>query len=112
MSLSTPQQVMERLETIEAEILERQNDYEKAAGDKARFTRQWEKRLAGARLTAEGKDAEMRKAAALMMAVGQDDLYEKLTEAETNYAICYAALKQREVRIGIGQSILKAQGRA
>jgi hypothetical protein len=112
MSLSTPQQVMERLEAIEAEILERQNDYEKAAGDKARFTRQWEKRLAQARLKAKGADADTRKAAALVMAAEQDELYENLTEAETSYAICYAALKQREVRIGIGQSILKAQGRA
>jgi hypothetical protein len=82
MSLSTPQQVMERLETIEAEILERQNDYEKAAGDKARFTRQWEKRLAMARLEAKGKDADTRKAAALVMAAEQDDLYENLAEAE------------------------------
>jgi hypothetical protein len=112
MSLSTPQQVMERLEAIEAEILERQNDYEKAAGDKAKLTRQWEKRLAICRLKAKGADADTRKAAALAMAAEQDELYENLSEAETNYAICYAALKQREVRIGIGQSILKAQGRA
>ena len=112
MSLSTPQQVMERLEAIEAEIMERQNDYERAAGDKARMTRQWEKRLAQARLKAKGADADTRKAAALVMAAEQDDLYENLTRAEMDYAICYAALKQRETRVSIGQSILRAQGRS
>ena len=112
MSLSTPQQVQERLDQLDAEVAERQNDYERAAEEKARYTRQWDKRLAIAHLKAKGSNADTRKAAALVMAAEQDDLYERLTEAEAKYAACYAALKSRDTRVGIGQSILKAQGRA
>lgn len=112
MSLSTPQQVQARLDVLDVEVAERQNDYEKSAGDKARFTRQWDKRYAIAMLKSKGPNAEVRKAAALVMAAEQDDLYDKLMEAEAMYAACYAALKSRDTRVGIGQSILKAQGRA
>lgn len=116
MSLSTPQQVQERLDQLEQELADRQNEYERSAGAKARLTREWEKRLAMARLKAKGADADTRKAAALVMASEIEDdagnLYDRLAEAESTFEICRAAVKMREIRVGIGQSILKAQGRA
>ena len=107
---------MERLEAIEAEIAENQNEYETSADAKTRLGRRWDLVFARARVVAKGKDADERKAAALVAAASFEDedgnLYERLTEAESLYAACYVADRSREKRIGIGQSILKAQGRA
>jgi hypothetical protein len=112
MTLSHPAAVLERLAQIEHDLGERQNDYEDAAGARARLIRDWEKRLAIATAKAKGGDANARKQAALVMAAEQDDLYERLTNAESDYAASQAVMRVLETRASIGQSILRSQGRA
>lgn len=109
---SSPGGVIGRLEAIEADLAEnRQNDYEKAAGDRARLIRDWEKRLALHQKGVSGPNAETRKAKALVAAIEQDDLYDRLADAESRYDALRVAVKVLETRATIGQSILKAQGR-
>lgn len=102
---------MARLAAIEIDLGELQNEYERAAGDRARHVRDWEKRVAIHARVTKGPNAEVRKASALAGAIEQDDLYEKLTDAEARYDAIRVKVKVLEVRTGIGQSILKAQGR-
>lgn len=109
--LSNPAAVMARLAEIETDLAKRQNEYETAASEKAKLVRDWEKRYASHRVTAKGNDAEARKAAALGAAIDQDDLFERLRNAESAYEACKTVVKVLEIRTGIGQSILKAQGR-
>lgn len=111
-TLSHPAAVMQRLAEIEHDLGERQNEYEDAAGARARLIRDWEKRLARATATAKGGDANARKQAALVMAADQDELYESLTTAESEYAALHAVVKVLEVRATIGMSILRSQGRS
>lgn len=110
--LDAPGPVMARLDAIENDLAERQNEYEDAAGAKFRLVRDWEKRLAVASATAKGGDANARKQAALVMAASQDDLYDRLTTAESDYAAVHAAVRVLETRATIGMAILKSQGRA
>ena len=110
--LTDPIRVQNRLAQLEVEQASRQNGWEKSAGDRARLTREWDKRLALYQRKTVGDNAETRKAKALVAAIEQDDLYERLTEAEAIYEAARIATKSTEVRVGIGQSILKAQGRA
>jgi hypothetical protein len=108
---SHPAAVMARLTEIEQYLADRQNAYETAANQKARLVRDWEKRLASARIHAKGNDADARKAAALMTAIEADDLYDRLMTAEGTYEGCKAVVKVLEVRATVGMAILKAQGR-
>lgn len=103
--------VLGRLAEIEHDLEERQIDYENAARQKFLLTRDWDKRLAIARGRANGSDAEARKAAALVMAAAQDDLYDRLQAAEAEYEALKVVTKTLETRASIGQSILRAQGR-
>lgn len=109
--LSHPSAVLERLAEIEHDLGTRQNEFEQAAGDRARLVRDWEKRLAIATAKAKGGDANARKQAALVMAAEQDDLYERLTAAEASYAALQSVVRVLETRSAIGMSILKSQGR-
>lgn len=109
--LSSPAAVINRLAEIEQDLAKRQNQYETSAGDRARLIRDWEKRLAVCRKTAKGNDADGRKAAALVTAVEADDLYERLSMAESTFEACKVVARVLETRATIGQSILKAQGR-
>lgn len=111
-TLSHPGAVLQRLAEIEHDFGELQNEYEDAAGDKARLIRDWEKRVAIATAKAKGGDANARKQAALVMAAEQDDLYDRLTDAESRYAACHAAVRVLETRATVGMAILKSQGRA
>lgn len=112
--LTHPAAVMARLETIDRELAEYQNTYEQAAGDKARLTRDWERRYLIARKKATGNDADARKAAAFVAAYEADEglLFGELSDAEARFEAQKVAVKLRETRVSIGQSILKAQGRA
>jgi hypothetical protein len=112
MTLSHPAAVLERLAEIERDLGERQNEYEQAAGDRARLIRDWERRLAIATAKAKGGDANARKQAALVIAAEQDDLYDRLKYAEDVYAALHAVIRVLETRASIGQSILRSQGRA
>lgn len=111
MTHSDPAAVMARLSEIEADLGNRQNDLEQAAGDRARLIRDWERRLAISTATAKGGDANARKQAALVMAAEQDDLYERLRDAEGAYAALYAVVRVLDTRATIGMALLKTQGR-
>ncbi len=112
MTHSTPVAVIERLASIEEDLANRLREYETAAGDRARLIRDWEKRLAIMRAKGKGSDADSRKQAAFALAAEQDDLYEKLTDAESRYEALRVVVRVLETRSAIGMSILKAQGRA
>jgi hypothetical protein len=110
--MDNPGLVMRRLAEIENDLAERQNEYEQAADDRARLVRDWERRIATATAQAKGGDANARKQAALVMAATQDDLYDRLKDAEARFAALHAVVKVLETRSTIGMSILRSQGRA
>jgi hypothetical protein len=111
-SFDAPAPIIGRLDDIDLDLASRQLEYEKAAGERARLVRDWDKRLAIHSRTANGPNAEVRKATALVAAIEQDDLYERLTDAESVFDAMRTAVRVMETRVGIAQSILKAQGRA
>ncbi len=109
---SHPGAVIHTLSSIDADLGERMNDYEAAAGDRARLTRDWEKRLAVHGRRAAGSSQDIRKATALVAAIEQDDLYERLTDAEARYEALRVVVRVLETRASLGQSVLRVQGRA
>lgn len=111
-TLSHPAAIMERLEQIERDLAERENEYGEAAGARARLVRDWEKRLARATAGAKGSDANARKQAALVLAAEQDGLYDDLREAEGAFAALHAVVRVMEQRATIGMALLKTQGRS
>lgn len=110
-ALASPAQVMGRLQEIEHDLAERQNEYEEAAAAKARLTRDWDYRFAICMKKSTGSNAEARKATAFVMAVEMDDLYRDLTDAESSYDALRVVVKTLETRSTIGMSILRSQGR-
>lgn len=112
MTHTNPQLVVERLVAIEEDLETRQGEYEQAADDRARTVRDWDKRLATHQKTAKGPNADSRKAFALVAAIEQDELYERLTDAEARFDALRVVMRTLETRASIGQSILRAQGRA
>lgn len=108
---SSPGAVMRRLAEIEQDLASRQNDFEQAADDRARVVRDWDRRLAIHQKVAKGPNSESRKAVALTQAIEQDDLYDRLTDAEARYDALRVVTRTLETRASIGQSILRAQGR-
>jgi hypothetical protein len=103
---------MARLSEIENDLASRQGDYERAATDRARLMRDWERRLAICGTRSKGSSADVRKSAALVMAIEQDELFERLSDAEARFEALRAVIKVLETRSTIGMSILRAQGRA
>lgn len=108
-----PVRLQARLSEIEEDLGNRLQEYEAAAGERARLVRDWEKAFAIARVGAKGNDADARKAAALVAAFeGTDGLYERLKEAEGQYEASKVAVRVLEVKASIGMAILKSQGRS
>lgn len=105
-------QVMATLTAIEQDLAERQNEYERAASDKARLIRDWDYRFALHHTRANGSDAASRKSAALVAAIEQDDLYDRLKAAESAYAALQTVMNTLDRRATVSQSVLKAMGRA
>lgn len=104
--------IIERLEAIESDLEERQVEFEQAAGDFHRYTRDYELRVAQASLAAHGDTATERKWRALeAIAAAGDGLYENLKNAEGKYEGLKAAVRVLETRTSIGQSLLKSQTR-
>ena len=103
--LSAPQLVMARLEAIEQDLAARQAALEAAA--RAWFTakRQREHDRAVAFLAADGTVAE--RSALADRATALDG-----REAEAEWEALRAVVRVLDTRASIGQSILKAQGRA
>jgi len=110
---SRPGAVMERLAEIEADLATRQPDYEQAADDRARFVRDWDRRLNLHMKKAGGSNAEARKANGFVAAIEQDngELYEQLKDAEARFDALRVVMRTLETRATIGQSLLRAQGR-
>lgn len=105
MTLSTPQQVQERLEAIESDLAIRQNTFEAAAFAWFKAKRDREKRWAQAYLSAEGPAHERKANADLAVA-----MVGALEEAE--YEAVKAVVRTLETRATIGQSLLRSQGRS
>jgi len=103
--------VIQTLGDIERDLAERQNDYEQAAYDVAAYARDWERRLAEKRLTAEGRDSDARKAQALVDAINVDGLYTTMSLAQATFEAQKSVIKVLEARAMIGMAILKAHGR-
>ena len=110
-TVTRPGAVVDRLDEIERDLANRQPEYEQAADDRARLVRDWDKRLAIHQRTAKGSNSEVRKAVALASAIEQDDLYERLKDAEARFEALRVVMRTLETRATIGQSILRAQGR-
>jgi hypothetical protein len=110
--MDDPQTVAGRLEEIERDLAERQNQYETAARDKARLVRDWDYRFALCMARASGSNEATRKAHALIAAIEQDDLYERLKDAEARFESLRAVIGTLEKRLMIGLGILRSQGRA
>jgi len=104
-TLSTPQQIMERLEQIEQDLADRQLELEEAALAWFRKKRDRERDWAVAFASAEGTDAK-RKAHAIRESchVG--------AEEEGRWEGLRAVVRVLETRATIGQSLLRSHGRA
>lgn len=100
----TPAQIMQRLEDIEKDLGERQNEYQQAAEDWTRENRTKEKTWAEAYMKASGQVTD-RKAAAILASAHIGE------EAEARFVALKAAVNVLETRSMIGQSLLKAHGR-
>lgn len=107
-----PARLHQRLSEIEADLAERQNPFERAADDRARLLRDWEKRIAICTRQATGSSEGARKAHALVAAIEQDDLHDRLADAEARYDALRVVVKVLEVRSTIGMSVLRSMGRA
>lgn len=110
--LSTPAQIQGRLEELDVDQQARLPQFESAAENYFRLTRDWDRRMAIQIRTANGTSKEVREANALCAAIEQDDLYERFTEAEAKYNALKHVFRTMESRASIGMAILKAQGRA
>lgn len=104
-TLSDPASVHRRLEEIDVELAELQNDYESAAMVWFKAKKNREQSRAAAFIAAEGSVAERGAKADLAMsglAVAEEATYESLK----------AKSRVLETRAAIGMSILRSQGRA
>lgn len=110
MSLASPQEVMARLSTIEEQMATNQNALERAAMDYFSYKREIDVERSKALLTVEGTVAE-REAKATQI-VAASDLWQAFVRAEAAYESLRAAQRSLADRASIGQSILRAQGRA
>lgn len=108
----SPGEVQHRLNEIEVDLANRANPYEQAADDRARLLRDWEKRMAICTKQASGSSEGARKAHALVAAIEQDDLHDRLADAEARYDALRVVVKVLEVRSTIGMSVLRSMGRA
>lgn len=100
-------QVRQRLETIEQELGEQQNDYGMKCADYFRAKRGYEEAYARAYVNAEGKNTEERKSRALLSLM-QSEAYKSLVIAEAAYEGAKAVHRTLETRASIGQSLLRA----
>src|ERR1700685_1887855 len=105
MTLSTPTEVVSRLEAIDADLAEKQNAYEKAAFEHFKAKRDREKAKASAFLTAKGSIAARN-------AIAEVETSSDGSDPEARYESLKAVIRVLEARATIGQSILRSQGRS
>lgn len=104
----TPQQITSRLEQVEREVEEREVGGEKAAEDAARMRRRYELAYAQEFVKAQGSPMEKKQLALAAVALDKE-LWNDLISAEAGYEGWKAAMRSRELRTSIGQSLLKHQ---
>lgn len=104
----TYEQILTRLSEIEDDLAERQDDYEQAADDYHRAVRDFELRVARVKISTDAGTETAKKDKALdAIAAAEDDLYDRLKDAEARYSAEKAAVKVLEIRATIGMSLLK-----
>jgi hypothetical protein len=108
--LSSPAQVIQRLEEIDADLANRQNDFETAASAYYHAKRHWEKSMAEAYVNAQGSNQKERESRAIL-AEWKANSYRQFVLAEAEYEGHKAAIRTLETRASIGQSLLRAQSR-
>lgn len=104
-ALHDPAAVMARLAEIENDLAARQNALEESGLTWYRAKRDREHRRAVAFLSAEGTVAERN-------AIADRETAREGAEAEAEWEALRAVVRVLDTRASIGQSILKAQGRA
>lgn len=108
--LWTPAQIMERLQSIEADLETRMPEFEDAAQRVFKLRREYDLELAKAFAAAAGSPNE-RKQEAIAVA-GQSSVFAVLSENEGIYEARKAAVDLLKSRSIIGTALLKAHGRA
>lgn len=105
-------QIIERLEGIEYDLGERQEDFAQAAEDYHRLVRDYELRIARALVASDARTTTEKKAHALIaVAAASDSPLVALSDAEGRYEGARAAVRVLEQRAMIGMSLAKAHGR-
>lgn len=108
----TYNQIVERLERIEADLGERQEPFAEAAAKYHKLVRDYELRLARAYVASTAKTVNGKKnEARIAVAAAEDGPLQKLSEAEGDYEGNKAAVRVLEQRAMIGMSLLKGVGR-
>lgn len=105
--LDSPAVVMTRLFAIENDLAERQNGYERAAGNWYTAQREIKRAHAIALLSSQKPSVTAQKAEADLAALACDGV-----EYEAEYEAFKAVIRVLETRATVLQSILKAMGRA
>ena len=103
--MNDPAAILRNLQEIEKDLADRQNDFSKAAGARARLIREVEYEQAVAFKSAPGNTTEKRERA--KVAVGESQEYKDLTAAESTYDACKAAIGVLETRASINQTLLR-----
>lgn len=106
-TLDSPAVVMTRLFAIENDLAERQNPYERAAGNWYTAQREIKRAHAIALLSSTKSSVTAQRAEADLAALACDGV-----EYEAEYEACKAVIRVLETRATVLQSILKAQGRS
>jgi hypothetical protein len=105
-----PATILERLDSIERDLADRQPKFEQAANAAHRTTRDMELRMAQTKLATTAKtETEKKDKALTSIAAADDDLYERWVAAEADDAGLKAVVKVLEARASIGQSLLRTQ---
>lgn len=103
--MNDPAAILRRLGEIDEDLANRQNDFAKAAGDKARLVREVDYAEAVAYAGAPGNTTDRRAAAKARVGASQE--YKDLTAAEAAYDAAKAAVGVLTTRASIGQTLLR-----
>lgn len=105
-------QIEERLEGIEQDMADRQDEFEQVAEDYHRTVREFDLRVARVKRQTKASTETAKKDAALdSIAAADDDLWTRFTDAEARYYALKAVMGTLEKRAMIGMALLKSHGR-
>jgi hypothetical protein len=114
-SLSSPGQLMSKLEAIDNDLAGKAHVVEDAAATNFKNKREWEKEWAEtrARLRDEWRRAKIKFTVdelndATLLAVVKSPFYKPFVTAEANYEAVRGVIRVLETRASIGQSLLRA----